>query len=109
LSTGDYVLLTKEELQRFRNAINDDKAVFIFIPSSLLKEKLLRGDDSILNELPLGMAEILMGCPVGGGISTDGNLVMKFLDGSIDKQNGYLFSLGEIRVSGLGDMVIKAV
>lgn len=96
-----------DTLQRFRNAIRDDKATFIFVPSALLKEKLLKGDDPILNSLPKGMAEHLLSVPQGGGIATDANLVLKYLEGTLDPKNAHLLSLGEIRVCGVGDMMLK--
>jgi hypothetical protein len=102
------MLLDPASIQRFRNAIKDDKAVFIFIPSAILKEKLAKKSDPVLNSLPLGMAEHILSCPQGSGISTDADLVLKYLEGSVDEKNAYLLSLGEIRVIGVGDISIKS-
>lgn len=97
-----------ETIQRFRNAIRDDEATFIFVPSSLLKEKLIRQDDPLLTALPIGMAEHILSCPQGSGIATDAELILQYLEGTIDKKNAYILSLGEIRVIGVGDMAIKS-
>lgn len=99
--------LDPETLQRFRNAVRDDKATFIFVPSAALKEMILKQSDPIINSLPKGMPEHLMACPQGSGLATDADLVLKFLEGTLDEKNAYLLSLGEIRVVGVGDMFIK--
>lgn len=96
-----------DTVQRFRNAIKDEKAIFIFVPSAILKEKLTNKSDPLLNELPDSMVGHLLSCPYGSGIATDTEMILKYLDGTLDKNNSYLFSQGEIRVLGVGGMAMS--
>jgi len=92
--------ITNEERQKIVNAVKDKKAQFIFIPSRDLKDKIAKGGDPMLGQLPEGMPAILLGCPDGKGISLSPNLVIKIVNGTIDKRNSYLLSLGEVIVKG---------
>lgn len=100
-------MLDPESVAKFRKAAQDDKAVFVFIPSTRLREKIMANDDPVLSSLPPGMAEVILACPNDSGIRLDADLVIRHLTGKTDAANSYLLSLGEIRVLGSGDMVIQ--
>ena len=96
--------LDPNQMQRFRNAVQDEKASFYFVPSSDLKMKIVKNDDPIISQLPQTVKEALLLCKDGAGIVTDSKLVLSFLEGTADERNAYMLSLGEIRVLGVGDM-----
>ncbi len=98
--------MTPEQMQRFRNAIKDNKVDFYFIPSGKMKIKLLEKQDDILNKLPASMITSILSCGPGDGFLIESSLVTKYLDGSLDSNNAYFLSLGEIRVGGIIDMVL---
>lgn len=98
--------LSSEQIAKFAKAASDDNAVFCFVPSSLLREKLSSGLDLILSQLPEGMPRIILECPSGQGIRIDGSLVLRYLEGKLDQKNTYLLGLGEILVLNSGDMKI---
>jgi hypothetical protein len=100
--------ITAEELQRFKKAIQDEKVQFYFVPNSILKEKVIKGDDPIISQLPKNMKEAVLLCENGNGIYTSSKLVLSFLNNTIDENNKYFLSLGEIRVVGVGDMKISS-
>ncbi len=94
-------------LQRFRNAIKDDKATFYFVPSPQLRQKVAAGNDPILSQMPKQKIEALLLSDNGSGVVLDPEMVMMYLEDKLDERNAYLFGLGEIRVAGVRDMSIK--
>jgi len=96
-----------EDIERFRKAVKDDKATFFFVPNNLLKDKITEGKDPILTKLPKYVIETLLICGNNSGILIDTNMVVSYLNNKLDKNNAYLLSMGEVRVAGVGDMVLK--
>ncbi len=92
--------MNKEQINKLYNALNDPKIVIYFIPSSDLKEKISNGADPILSKMAPSIKIAILSCTDGFGVNLDPSLVLKFIDNSIDENNKYWLSMGEIRVLG---------
>ena len=87
---------TAEQLNKLRKAVLDPKARFAFMPHALLKEALVRGTDEQLNKIPQSMKDVLLTMPNGAAIAINNKMVMKYIEGTLDEKNKYLFEFGEV-------------
>jgi len=90
--------MDSQQKQNLYNAIRDESVSFVFFPSIELRDKIAKGSDDLINQLPEGMPEIILGCPRDSGIRLDSDLIMKVVTGNIDLKNAHLLAHGEIRV-----------
>tara|TARA_B100000614_G_scaffold262903_1_gene299865 strand:- start:32867 stop:33169 length:303 start_codon:yes stop_codon:yes gene_type:complete len=92
--------MDSQQKQKLYNAIKDESVSFVFFPSVELRDKIAKGSDELLNQLPEGMPGIILGCPRDSGIRLDADLVMKVIEGTVDAKNAHLLAHGDIRVIG---------
>jgi len=86
-----------------------DEVEFFFLPSAELKNRIVRGGDPIIDALPSMAKRIFLELPDGKGIALYTPMVIKYIDGTLDKNNSYIFDLGEIRVRNANELCIKAL
>jgi len=88
-------------VQKIRNAINSYDVEFYFLPNERLKDLILQNIHPIIKELPQEKKVTFL---EGKGISIAKDMVLKFIDGSIDKNNKFILDNGEIRVMNNSDL-----
>lgn len=98
-----------EFLAKLKKLGLEDEVEFFFIPSVELKNRLVRGGDPIIDKLPDMAKKLFLNLPEGKGISLHTPMVIKYIDGVLDKNNSYIFDLGEIRVRNANELYIKAL
>jgi len=98
--------LTADQKNKFKKAV-DGGATFMFRPYASIKSLIAGGNDPIISSLPDFMKEAILMCLDGQGIWLDPKFIIKKLEGNLDSKNSYILSMGEIRVVGAGDFVIK--
>ena len=76
-----------DQIQQIRNAVKDDKVVFYFVPSQMLKDLILQNTHPIIQDLPQDLKIIFLE-----------NMVVSFIEGSLDTNNKFILDNGEIRV-----------
>jgi len=86
-----------------------DEIEFFFLPSAELKNRIIRGGDPVIDALPSMAKRIFLELPDGKGIALYTPMVIKYIDGVLDKNNSYIFDLGEIRVRNANELCIKAL
>lgn len=96
--------MNKDQKNILYKALNDPKITIYFVPSANLKDKVSRDSDPILSKLSSGMKAAILSCTDGIGINLDPSLVLKFIDQTIDNNNKYWLSMGDIKILGYGDV-----
>jgi hypothetical protein len=86
-----------------------DEVEFYFLPSPELKRRIIRGDDPIIAKLPYLARKIFLELKEGQGVALYTPMVLKYIDGTLDEKNSYIFDLGEIRIRNEHDIMIKAL
>jgi len=92
-------------LQRIRNAVKDENVEFYFIPNARLKDLILQNSHPVIQELPQDIKVIFL---QSQGIAISNNMVMGFIDGTIDNNNKFVLDNGEIRVVDNNDLRLSA-
>jgi hypothetical protein len=100
---------TGEFLAKLRKLGIENEIDFYFLPSKELKEKIIRGGDPIIDKLPKLAKTSFLELPYGKGIALYTPMVIKYIDGTLDKNNSYIFDLGEIRVRNANELMIKCL
>ena len=98
-----------EFLAKLRKLGIEDEVEFFFLPSAELKNKIARGGDPILDKLPPLAKKCLLEVPYGKGLALYRPMVIKYIDGTLDKDNSYIFDMGEIRVQNANELMIKCL
>ena len=98
-----------EMLAKLKKLGLENEVEFYFLPSAELKNRIIRGGDPIIDKLPVLARKIFLELPDGKGISLYFPMVLKYIDGTLDKNNSYIFDLGEIRVKNENELMIKAL
>lgn len=89
---------TPEQRQMLKNAINDPKTEFVFLPSAELRRRIASGSDPRLQKLARKLVVTILQLSSDHGILLSKDLVLKYIEGTIDENHGYIFGLGEIVV-----------
>lgn len=100
---------SKEILMKLKQLGIDNEVEFYFVPSAELKNRIVRGGDPIIDKLPKLAKSIILELPFDKGIALYTPMVLKYIEGSLDKNNSYIFDLGEIRVRNENELMIKAL
>jgi len=90
-----------DKIQRIRNAVKDNKVEFYFIPSARLKDLILQNTHQVIQKLPQDLKVIFL---QSQGVSITNDMVMDFIDGTIDNNNKFILDNGEIRVVDNNDL-----
>tara|TARA_B100000614_G_scaffold262909_1_gene300806 strand:+ start:285671 stop:286009 length:339 start_codon:yes stop_codon:yes gene_type:complete len=95
--------------ESFIDIAKRDRAKFYFVPYESLRNRISRGGDETVDALPVAIKEAILLCDGNStiGIWLDPKLVAKHVEGTLDKKNAYIFSMGEIRVFGTNELNIK--
>lgn len=86
-----------------------DKVEFYFVPSNELRNRIVRGGDPVIDELPALAKKVFLELPYGQGIALYTPMVLKYIEGTLGKKNSYIFDMGEIRVRNEGELMIQAL
>jgi len=100
---------SNEMLAKLKKLGLENEVEFIFIPSVELKNRIIRGGDSIIDKLPPLARKVFLELPEGKGIALYFPTVLKYIDKTLDRNNSYIFDLGEIRVRNENELIIKAL
>ena len=98
-----------EILAKLKKLGLENEVEFYFIPSNELKNRMVRGGDPIIDKLPALARKIFLELPPGKGIALYFPMVLKYIEGTLDRDNSYIFDLGEIRVRNENELMIKAL
>lgn len=90
--------LSSEQILRLRNAVLDPKSLFCFIPFASLRDRIAAGSDEVINSLPQNIKEVFLSMPNGAGLAITNDMVMRYLDDTIDEKNKKILDQGEIRI-----------
>ncbi len=102
---------SKEVIEKIKNLGLQGSIDFYFIPSQTLINMIIRGGDPVIDSLPLFSKKLFTELERDQGVLLDTNMVWKYIDGTLDKKNTYLFDLGEIKIYNLPvkELVIKGL
>jgi hypothetical protein len=92
--------------EKTRNAINDPNVVWFLLPTPQLKKMIAEDEHPLIKALP---QPIKIEFLAGHGWTLDTQMVIKFIEGRLDEKNTFLLKLGEIRVFGAEEVMIKSV
>ena len=95
-----------ELTQQQVNALYDPNVEFFLLPTSKMKEMITANEHPYIKSLLKEAKERFL-FDYGIPISTD--MVKKFIEGTLDERNDFLLKLGEIRVFGAEEVVLKAI
>ena len=98
-----------EMLAKLKKLGLEDEIEFYFVPSAELKNRIVRGGDPILDKLPTLAKKVFLELPQDKGVALYFPMVLKYIEGTLDKNNSYIFDLGEIRVRNESELMIKAL
>jgi hypothetical protein len=93
-----------DKIQKIRNAINNEGVEFYFLPNTRLKDLIMQNSHPIIQELPQKMKLTFL---EGKGVSITNDMVLKFIEGNLDKKNKLILDNGEIRVINNSDLKIS--
>jgi hypothetical protein len=103
------IKVTPEVVEKIKKLGIMPEIEFYFVPSTDLKNRIIRGGDLIIDQLPKLAKEVILNLPSGQGISVYSPMVMKYIEGTLDVKNSYIFDLGEIRIQNYGEIVLKCL
>jgi len=98
-----------EMLAKLRSLGIADEVEFYFLPSQELKRRIVTGGDPVIDKLPTLAKKVFLELEYGKGIALYTPMVLKYIDGTLDKNNSYIFDLGEIRIRNDNELIIKAL
>jgi len=101
--------ISKEAIEKIKQLGILPEIEFYFIPSTELKNRIARGGDLIIDQLPALARKVILTLPTDKGISLYSPTVLKYLEGTLDQRNSYILDLGEIRIQNYGEVVIKCL
>ncbi|MAG24396.1 hypothetical protein CMI47_02355 [Candidatus Pacearchaeota archaeon] len=90
-----------DKIQAMKNAVSDDSVTFYFLPSARLKDFILQNTHPIVKELPQELKVVFL---ENKGIAIANDMVLTFIDGTIDANNKFILDNGEIRVIDNNDI-----
>ena len=96
-------------MDKFRELGIANEVEFYFVPSARLKQLIIQGGDPIIDQLPSLARKCILELADGQGMAVYTPTVLKYVDGTLDARNTYLFNMGELRVQNEGQLVIKAM
>lgn len=80
---------------KLRSAIMDDSVTFFVLPKSSLIEMIVRGENSVVNSLPLDLKNVFLSKK---GLAIENNMVEKYINDTIDEKHKLILDHCEIRV-----------
>lgn len=89
--------LRPEQLVEIKNFIRDRDIPFYFLPSAKLREMILKDEEPHIKKLN---KKLKIGFLEGKPYLFHQDLIIKYLEGTIDENHKFLFDHGEIRVYG---------
>lgn len=98
-----------EILAKLKKLGIENEVEFYFIPSAELKNRIIRTGDPVIDKLPVMAKRIFLELPQDKGVALYTPMVLKYIDGTLDRNNSYIFDLGEIRVRNENELMIKAL
>lgn len=99
----------KEMMDKFRQLGIAGEVEFYFVPSARLKELITQGGDPIIDKLPFLARKCILELQHGQGMAIYTPTVLKYLEGTLDANNTYLFDMGDMRVQNEGQLLLKAL
>lgn len=100
---------SSEVLAKLKKLGIAEEVEFYFLPSAELKRRIVRGGDPIIDKLPTLAKKIFLELEQYKGIALYTPMVLKYIDGTLDRNNSYIFDLGEIRIRNENELMIKAL
>lgn len=100
---------SQEMMAKFRELGIAGEVEFYFLPSLRLRQLIVQGGDPIIDQLPPLARKCLLELKDGEGMALYTPTVLKFIEGTLDARNTYLFNMGEIRVQNEGQLLMKAI
>jgi len=100
---------TGEMISKLRSLGIENEIEFYFVPSQELINRIVRGGDPIIDQLPELAKKVFLGASKNQGHALHVPMVLKYIEGTLDARNSYIFDLGEIRVRNEHDLMIKCL
>lgn len=88
---------TPEQIEKIKNFIRDRDIPFYFMPSPKLRDMIMKNEDPRIQNLNKSLK---IGFLEGKPFLFHQDLIIKYLEGTIDENHKFLFDNGEIRVAG---------
>lgn len=86
---------SQEEVNKLKSFIKGKDVPFFFIPSSNLREMISRNEHPYIKKLPDIVKSIYLS---GRGYLIHQDTVVKYMEGTLDIKNTFIFDNGEIRI-----------
>ena len=95
--------LNLEKVAKIKNFIKDRDIPFYFLPSTQLREMILKDEEPHIKKLNKNLK---IGFLEGKPYLFHQDLIIKYLEDNIDENHKFLFDHGEIRIYGNDDIKI---
>lgn len=92
---------TPQQLSAIKEKISRDDVEFFYVPSADIRNRLARGDDAELNKINSDLKTIILD---GHAFKISKDMVIRYLEGTLDQMNAFMLHNGEIRVEGSPDI-----
>ena len=87
--------LSKEEIGKLKQQVRGKDIYFMFIPSPQLCEAIIQNQHPYIQKLPAPFKDIMIDQKA---IRLDGEMIIKYLEGTLDAGNIFILDQGEVRV-----------
>jgi len=88
---------TSQQLSAIKEKISREDIEFFYVPSSDIRNRLIKGDDAELNRINKDLKVIIID---GHSFRISKDMVIKYVEGTLDRMNTFMLDNGEIRVEG---------
>ena len=96
--------LSKKEIIKLKDKLKQKDIPFVYVPSSLIKEMVLKGDlHPTIFKLP---KEYKLAFLQDRGLRIESQLLIQWLEGTIDEHHKFMFDNGFITIEGEGNFKI---
>lgn len=92
--------MTKEDIGKLRSVLAKRDIAFFLVPSAKLCEMIIKDEHPLIKKLPNAYKAMFLEDKITGKQSApliQSEMVIQYLEGTLDKANKFLLDLGEIR------------
>ena len=95
---------SQEEINKTKNMIKNKDVPFYFLPSTYLREIVSKGESKYIKDLPDKIKATFLS---GDGYLVHQDIILKFLEGTLDDKNSFILSNGEIKIAKDGTKILN--
>ena len=88
---------TSQQMLAIKEKISRDDVEFFYVPSADIRSRIVKGDDVELNKINNDLKTIIL---EGHAFKISRDMVIRYIEDTLDKMNTFMLNNGEIRVEG---------